>query len=628
MIANRRAPLSVALGLAFAACGNANTSSTDAAMTMDASIPPPPTKIDLLFVVANGRDMAPQPQFLAQALPELLNGILNPACVDGNGMPVPTAQQPGPASPCPAGTSREFPLIQDVHIGVISSSLGSYGADACPDVDATSCPSGAPNTSNDDHGRLVNRIDPCAGGVVPTWNNRGYLAWDPTMSLGPPGERVIGDLNGPGLAKDLHDIIVGVGQRGCGFNGESEAWYRFLVDPSPFQSIALNGQSVMISGLDSALIDERSAFLRPDSLLVIIDVGVKTDGSLRHEGFYPLYAQRVSNGAPFHLPHPRSECATKGPDDPCCASCGVAPPSGCPVDPMCMTSGNYTDADENLALRAFGLESVKQRYGIEFFYQPSRYVQALTSPMIADANGATTANPIFAGGKRAPQDVIYAAIVGVPWQLVARQKNGMPDPVGGQSALDSKTTGGFKTSAELSLKDAQGNTFWDDLVGDPEHHVPPLSPLMQESTVPRSGVDPITGIAIAPPTAGAGANAANGHEYVIPSPPGDIEYACVFPLPAPVDCSVPGTVCECTGDAAAMNPLCAPNPKDNARPTLQINGRAYPGLKQLVIARGLGAQGVVASTCVKQASDPTQADYGYRPSVKTIVDRVKTALTR
>ena len=40
-------------------------------------------------------------------------------------------------------------------------------------------------------------------------------------------------------------------------------------------------------------------------------------------------------------------------------------------------------------------------------------------------------------------------IVGVPWQLIARQKNGVPDLINGVDAIDPTKVGGFKTSKEL-----------------------------------------------------------------------------------------------------------------------------------------------------------------------------------
>jgi hypothetical protein len=60
--------------------------------------------------------------------------------------------------------------------------------------------------------------------------------------------------------------------------------------------------------------------------------------------------------------------------------------------------------------------------------------------------------------------------------------------------------------------------------------------------------------------------------------------------------------------------------------TLQVRGKAYPGIKHLAIAKGLGSQGVAASLCAKQLDDPTRPDYGYRPSIRAIADRVAQTL--
>jgi hypothetical protein len=578
------------------------------------------SQIDLLLVVDNSRSMADKQALLSMVAPDLLSELLNPACLDGGGNPVPAAMQPGPTGACPAGTQRDFPPVYDVHVGMLSSSLGTFGADGCPDTTTFSCPNNATNTSNDDHGHLVTRVDPCAPGNVPTYQSEGFLAWDPQMKLNPPGETQLGSLSSPGLVKSLHDLVVGDGQSGCGFESQNESWYRFLVDPTPYQSISLVNNQVQLSGIDTALLQQRSDFLRPDSLLVVVVVTDETDTSIKEYSSYPLF------GAPeLHLPHPRQDCYTKGPTDPCCASCGQVTPAGCLPDPMCMSSPSYTQADENTSLRAFGLISHKQRYGIEFFYQPSRYVTGLTASTVPNVNDVQVPNPILVGG-RPPQRVFYAAMVGVPWQLVARQKNGVPDLVWGVSALDPKAVGGFKTYDELNLQDPDGNVFWDDIAGDPEKYVPALSPYMQESTTPRTGVDPITGIATSPPGSPNGTNDLNGHEWSIPTPPGDIEYACVFPIFPPIDCSVPGAVCDCSGPSAATNPLCDPNPQDNMNTTLQTRAKAYPGIKHLAIARGMGTQGIVGSICAYQVDDTHQPNYAYRPFVKTIVDRLKPAI--
>jgi hypothetical protein len=253
-----------------------------------------------------------------------------------------------------------------------------------------------------------------------------------------------------------------------------------------------------------------------------------------------------------------------------------------------------------------------------------------------DAEGKTIVNPIFTnlntgvytGPLRDPTRVLYAAVVGVPWQLIARQNAaGQPDLIGGVSSVDPTQIGGFKTPTELARLDSQGYSFWDDIAGDPENYVPARSPYMQESTVPRTGVDPITHIPIAAPDAGAGASPINGHERTIKTPPNSIEYACLIPLATPIDEGPTGSpaVGPCGGDPNNDDPACAPNPNDPGHNTLQTSEKAFPGIKHLAIARGLGDQGIVGSVCPAQISDPTTLDYGYRPSIRAILDRVQRA---
>jgi hypothetical protein len=152
---------------------------------------------------------------------------------------------------------------------------------------------------------------------------------------------------------------------------------------------------------------------------------------------------------------------------------------------------------------------------------------------------------------------------------------------------------------------------------------------MQESTGPRSGTDPITNTPLSPTTTMNGTgNPINDHERQIATPPDDIEYACIFDLPTPKDCSNNASSCDCNAQnaLAANNPLCAANPADMMKPSLQVKAKAYPGIKHLAIAKGMQTQGIAASICPKQLMDATQPDYGYRPAVKAIIDRLKQAL--
>jgi hypothetical protein len=575
-------------------------------------------KIDLLLMVGNSGSMADKQALLALAIPDLVNGLVNPICLDDTTQaPVPAPMQPtGPLEACPFGSTREFPPVLDMHVGVLSSSLGSFGTGACPDTPPASCPS-ATTTPNDDHGHLVTRTGSCSTTSVPTYQGFGFLAWDPMQKLSPPGEAELG-----GLLGAAHDLVAGVGSAGCAFRSQNEAWYRFLVDPAPWGQIALVNNQVKTSGIDEVILQQRQRFLRPDSALVIVVASDADDGSLKEQSSYPLFADPG-----LYLPHARLDCFTKGPTDLCCASCGQATPSGCGDDPMCASNPSYGPTDENLALQTFGLISDKQRFGIEFFYPPSRYVNALKSQSVTDADGKDVPNPIFTNldpthdiaPVRDSGIVMYATLAGVPWQLLARQKGGVPDLIQGVSTLDPTQVGGFKTAHELSLLDVKGNIIWDDIAADPENYVPSKSPFMFESTTPRQGTDPITGALLGLTST----NAMNGHERTIGVPPGDIEYACIFPLAQPIDESHGAGDC---GSNPIDNPLCAPNPSDGGKNTLRTAAKAYPGLKHLAIARGMGDEGIAASICAAQTTDPASPDFGYRPAMTSILDRVKQAL--
>src|SRR5262249_20646927 len=134
----------------------------------------------------------------------------------------------------PMGTEREFEPVLDIHIGIISSSIGGHG-------NPFTCQVTDPMTaSNDDHAHLLARKDaslPATGtNLIETYQGRGFLAWDPAQQLSPPGTKEIGD-----LVPTLHDMVKGVGQEGCGFEAQLESWYRFLVDPEPYDTISIEG---------------------------------------------------------------------------------------------------------------------------------------------------------------------------------------------------------------------------------------------------------------------------------------------------------------------------------------------------------------------------------------------------
>ena len=559
-------------------------------------------KIDLVLMLDNSRSMADKQLILAAAVPDLVGALVNPKCVDPNGTPM-TTQPLTVKEDCPVGLVREFKPITNIHIGIITSSLGGHGGDACSVTnDVQSCP-GGPNPSNNDAGHLISRKDACGGQQVPTYQSKGFLAWDPEGKLTPPGESSIGSITTgtPGIVPTLRDLVIGVGQVGCGYEAQLEAWYRFLIDPEPYKDITLQGGKAVPSGTDKVLLQQRTDFLRPSSLLAIIMLTDENDCSVKEsQQFYYAVQQQnpADNKKKFHLPRARKECAAN-PNDPCCKSCGQAA-GNCPVDDTCKTSPTLSDAEDDINLRCF---DQKRRFGVDFLYGIDRYRDALSSKLIPNRSGMMVNNPIFTDLNPNDDDttirdkglVFIAGIVGVPWQDIARDSTDL--------------TKGFKNAEEMSVK-VMGVTTWDTILGDPANYVPPKDPHMIESMQPRAGLPG--------PMSPAGTDPFNGHEYTNAN--NDLQYACIFKLPAPRDCAVMGVNgCDC--NVNTDNPLCDPNLK-----TSQVRAKGYPGIRELATLKAAGSQGVVASVCPAQLTDTTRRDYGYRPAIGAIIDRLKTAL--
>ncbi|MDC0742647.1 hypothetical protein [Polyangium mundeleinium] len=561
-------------------------------------------KIDIVLGIDNSASMADKQQILAQAVPDLVESLVNPPCIDEAGLPLAEAAQPkSPKEDCPKGSRREFEPVLDIHIGIVSSSLGGHGGGHCPDLQSDlSCAN--EKVSKNDRGQLVSRADPCvAGEVVPTYADKGFLAWDPEEKLNPPGETNLGTLDGvePGLVPALADMVSGTGQVGCGYESQLESIYRFLVDPEPYDTIEASSGYVKVSGRDDTLLDQRKDFLRPDSLVAILMLSDENDCSIKETGFY----YRASHTDA--MPRPRAECAAD-PNDKCCTSCGLKAPEGCPPDPGCFDAqGNVmllTKSEDPVDLRCF---DQKHRFGVDFLYPTDRYVKAFSSPEITTRSGEIVENPLFPKARpaegvpvvRTPDLVFLAGIVGVPWQDIAR------DPA--------DLTKGLKNSRQL----AEDGT-WDVILGDPAKGTLPTDPLMHESTAARHGQHPITGEQTDMTPESPLGNTINGHEYDTLGE--DLQYACIFELPEATDCSNDAKCAECR-DGTANNPLCDP-----AAPTMRVRAKAYPGLRQLGVLRGLGDQGIVGSVCPKQVEDRTSSDYGYRPAIGALIDRLKSKI--
>jgi hypothetical protein len=106
-------------------------------------------KLDMVFAIDNSSSMGDKQSLLGLAVPSLLARLTAPWCVpssDPNGVAIP----PG-SGQCPSGYTPEFPALNDIHIGIVSSSLGGGGA-----TDVCTVQSNDP-THQDDKGHLLNR---------------------------------------------------------------------------------------------------------------------------------------------------------------------------------------------------------------------------------------------------------------------------------------------------------------------------------------------------------------------------------------------------------------------------------------------------------------------------------------
>ena len=540
-------------------------------------------KIDFLFVIDNSVSMADKQELLKRAVPTLLRRTLEPPCIDDSGADVVAP----PGADCPAGSSRAFPAIDDVHIAVVSSSLGTSGGGSCA----------ADSVWNNDRGHLL----PSVREAVPSWNGSGYLVWDPHAKQSPPGHS---DLDA--LIDDFSTTVDQVGESGCGFESTLEAWYRFLVDPEPPLEIVREGKVSVARGVDEELLRQRAGFLRPDSLVGIVMLTDEDDCSIADSGA----AWLMSAANP--RPRPTSACATD-PSSPCCRPCTVdesGPPPGCLAiadDQACATP-EYPATDAGDDHRNLRCVDQKRRFGMEFLHPTSRYIAGLTEPMISNRSGVQVKNPLFhsADGTRTRDrnQVFLAGIVGVPWQDVATSES-LQGP--GLEYLDSE---GLAAESR-----------WELMTGG--------DPLMRVSSAPRSGTHPLLGVPLAPASSlNPLENPVNGHEYVN-TDNSDLQYACTFPLENPRTCD--GTIaCDCDErDLPRNRPLCQ-LPEGSPAGTKQYFAKAYPGLRHLEVLHGVGESGLVASICPKVAlgSDAGDPSYGYNPALEYLAGRLSGALQR
>lgn len=609
--------------------------------------------IDLLFVIDNSVSMGDKQAILQRAVPQMVGRLISPLCIDNDGNPEPNGVGADLDGRCPDGFAAEFQPVNNIHIGVISSSIGGHGSNQCVGGDE-------PAHYYDDKAHLIATV---RGVDASPFDDTGFLAWnEETAGQGPQA-----------LVNAFANHVDSVGENGCGFEAPLEAWYRFLVDPAPYVSLAFNERGATYGvDVDQTVLAQREAFLRPDGLVAIVVLTDENDCSAmdggvyyNNAGFGYLISSTKLGGEDFNMAIATDECAAN-PNDKCCFSClqWNDPPAGCEAAAQVCMGGEaspLTREKDNANVRCF---DNRRRFGVDLLYPTSRYVDALSRPeLINSQTGTPFPNPLLRGaGANAGQAreeglVFFAGIVGVPWQDLATPESLDPN----------SPTMKLLTAPELNVANvpvgAEVVDRWQVILGQPnlpansracseaneacgQAPVPPLDPFMVESVEPRPAgalnpisMDPIVAANSNDPMA----NRINGHEVdntIVTSVQSqvrdDLQYACIFPLePEAVEsktnCSSDDSTCDCGQEPDRNRPLCQP-PGGGAAGTTQYFGKAYPGTRILQVLKDFGGNSIVGSICPKNAVvsaaiPATDPNYGYNPAVQAIVDRLAEKLS-
>jgi hypothetical protein len=560
--------------------------------------------IDVLFVIDDSSSMSDKQQYLGEAAASFLNRLASPSCVDANNVVVGTST----GGACTSGKLAYVP-VTDIHVGIVSTSLG-LGA---PDDASSTTPDSAQCANF--HAHLVSGN---VTGKQPTL--------DPTTQVfsWTKGSQDISQ-----LAKDVSASVIGMGEAGCGIEMQLESWYRFLVQPDPYQKLAWAdgaSQSVVYQGTDDDLLAQRKAFLRPNSTVAVVMLTDENDSSIDPLALSGTAWELLN--PQFIPPNPTSTCATDPTSD-ACTSCAFV---GSSSDPNCSLSP--AAEIETLNTQFF---HAKQRFGVDPQYPVSRYATGLSSPRVPDrahehlnlpltgdlgyVGEPACDNPLFAAklpasssedvcnlprGSRSASQIFFTVIAGVPHQLLQQ------DPLDSNSPLKSN----------LSAAD------YRTLLGDDPlaYRFDGVDFHMLESMSPRLGIsagDPI--VLDDWNTKGL-----------------ELERACTFPLPQPIDQSG-AFFGECTRATASNpddafddvdgDPVCAAAPA-----SIQLYAGATPAVRELSLARALGNQAVVSSICpihlqIDSAdggttTSPTISNtmqdplFGYEPATNQLIARM------
>ncbi len=581
-------------------------------------------KIDLLLAIDNSSSMGDKQTFLAQAVPRLVTRLVTPTCVATDG----TVGKPstlnalgeGECNEDGADFKPEFKPITDIHIGVVSSSLGNFGNTGTDAV----CSDGEGKTAND-HAELVNRAPSVQS------ENGNFLAWFPDVQKNDGKTKPsAGFTDSDSLNAAFSTLVEKVGENGCGLEAQLESVYQFLIAPQPWKDITVTDNKAGYSGINTTVLKQRHDFLRPDSLVAVIMLTDEDDSSVDPLSVGGTGYYYMSYNFPGGIDRGGTTTAAKGtpicetdPGSPDCTSCAFG---GCGDQ----TASYYAADDDDINVR---FHDMKRRYGVDPQYPIQRYTNGLSSNVVASRDkenhdgqpdvNKDCVNPLFYGGElptdgndtdtglaalcklpatsaesRDPNLVFFALVGGIPNELIDKES-------------------GARDEDNNLTADA-----WTKILGaDPlAYNFEGKDPRMVQSTEPRAGRPGPT-----EPDAPADDPLNKGHRDWKTNKL-DLQYACTFPIPTALqqEVSAKSAKGDCKIDSDA--PLCEAGPKNVVRK--QIRAKAYPTIREALVVRQLGSQGILGSLCPKVVVNENDPNYGYNPAVNEIVDRLKNALTQ
>ncbi len=627
--------------------GGSNEAPAVAPATSASGLRETTSKVDLLFAVDDSSSMADKHDLLRNVIPSLFERLLHPRCVSETGAVLGDADLLGR---CVLGR-LERPPVTDLHVGVVSSSLGTAG-DICDD-----------SPERNRHAELfvpkglIRNSALHASGDFLAWSQASSDAGDAAPVLSAAFQNFFSRPGGRSNAGS-----GGIGELGCGIESQLESVYQFLVQPDPYDHYDRSraGGPVRL-GVRDRVLAQRRAFLRPDSLVMVVMISDENDASLDPEmfgggaarfsswsfGATPSFAE---TGAPritpysgvvstkgFLFPKGTASCSNLKDASPevlaACTTCAVAPSV-----PQCAQP--FMQVEDDAVNTRF--VQMRARYGVDALFPVERYVQGLSARIVPQRAEEHRSSGAFTGATGSCTNPLFAAAL--PGSS-AEELCHLPAGTRGAGLVQFALLGGVApdlVSENGVPKDQLSELEWKHILGErPEaYNLDGIDPRMVELGRPRTA-EALRAMNIVASPAGieelrvaqnAGLSPADAAYVIADSNTNvagkeqgfgsDVNDVCSIPIaPRPVDAQ------ELQGAGACNrhydSEACAPALR-TASDRKQVRAKVRPTPRLLQVARALGAQALTASLCPSTVNPSLAArdQSGYAPVVARIAERI------